>query len=39
MSKKLTNNQIKFYNKNGYPIVKNVLNNVEVEDINKILKF
>lgn len=38
MTKKLTNNQIKFYNKYGYLIVKNVLNNAEVDDINKILK-
>ncbi len=38
MSKKITNNQIKFYNKYGYLIVKNVLNNKEVNDINKVLK-
>jgi ectoine hydroxylase-related dioxygenase (phytanoyl-CoA dioxygenase family) len=38
MSEKITNNQIKFYNKYGYLIVKNVLNNKEVNNINKILK-
>ena len=39
MIKKLTNNQIKFYKKYGYLIVKNVLNDVEVKDINRILKL
>ena len=39
MNKKLKNNQIKFYKKYGYLIVKNVLNNVEVTDINRILKL
>jgi ectoine hydroxylase len=39
MAKKITNNQIKFYNKYGYLIVKNILNNKEVDDINQILKL